>query len=397
MFDHSLEIEPVPFLGSTSPEEMVAAITERDTAVALPVTERDTSWDSVPKQPLLPSDWLASVSFGEGLRRSVILLREQFRWYVLVFLLGGVGASLLLLPIDQILASLAERIVAELLSPVLDLAALGNLIMADLVLMFLENFAIALVLFLLSCIVIRHTFRSVPSLEILRPKTPSQLSAGGVLGAGFVVAALLAVASLVFVAVPFLHALLLFTPVVLVVGSGSGFGGIRLSTQLRRQHWQRLLGALVASYVLNLFAGTLGGTIYLNLQTVLNLLHVSAGFLDPILQMIITQLPVAMVAPLLPLLSLVFYPSAMTTREDHLRSQFLRRQRQLQRRPPSYRPLPLEDTRPALPSVPDDTAGPMPPGDVPGADTCPHCGASLKGGARFCPACGASLSYRTTG
>jgi hypothetical protein len=376
---------------------MVAAIVERDTAVALPVSERDASWNSVLKKPLLPSDWLASVSFGEGLRRSVLLLRGHFRWYTLVFFVGGVGASLLLFPIDQILTSLAEGILAELLSPLLDFAALGNLILADLALMFLENFVVALVLFLLSCIAIRHAFRSVPSLEILRPKTPSQLSLGSVLGAGFLMAALLAVASLVFVAIPFLHALLLFTPVVLAVGSGSGFGAVRLSTQLRRQHWQRLLCALVASYVLNLFAGTLGGTMYLNLLAVLNLLHVSTGFLDPIFQIVFTQLPVAMVAPLLPLLSLVFYPSAMTTREDHLRSQFLRRQQQLQRQPSAHRPLPLEDTRPAFALVPDDAAGPFAPGNNPGPDRCARCGAALKGSAWFCHVCGASLSYRTIG
>jgi hypothetical protein len=344
-----------------------------------------------------PSDWLASVSFGEGLRRSVILLRGQFRWYVLIFFVGGVGASLLLLPIDQLLTGIAERMLAELLSPLLDLVVLSNLVFADLALMFLENFAIALVLFLLSCITVHHAFRAVPSLEILRPKTPSRLSAGGVLGAGLLMAAILAAASLVFVAVPFLHALLLFTPVVLVAGSGSGVGAVRLSAHLRRQHWQRLLCALVASYVLNLFAGTLGGTIYLNLQAVLNLLHVSTGFLDPILQIVITQLPVAMVAPLLPFLSLVFYPSAMTTREDHLRSQFLRRQQQLQRRPPLYHPLPLEDTRPAFPLVPDGTAGPIPRGDAPGPEACPQCGAALKGGARFCPVCGASQDYQPTG
>jgi len=367
------------------------------TTAPLPIDEHDEPPASALNQSLSPSDWLASVSFGEGLRRSVILLRGQFHWYVLVFFIGGVGASLLLLPIDQILTSLAERTLAELLNPLLDLTALGNLVLADLVLMFLENFAIALVLFLLSCLAIHHAFRSVPSLEILRPKTPSQLSAGGVLGAGFLVAALLTAASLAFVAVPFLHALLLFTPVVLVAGSGSGLGAVRLSTQLRRQHWQRLLCALVASYVLNLFAGTLGGTIYLNLQTVLNLLHISISPLDPILQIVFTQLPVAMVAPLLPLLSLVLYPSAMTTREDNLRSQFLRRQQQLQRRPPPYRSLPLEDTRPAFPLVPGDAAGPIPPSDGARQDTCPQCAAALKGDARFCHVCGASLGHRTTG
>lgn len=344
-----------------------------------------------------PSDWLASVSFGEGLRRSVLLLRGQFRWYVLLFFVGGVGVSLLLLPIDQVITGVAERILAALLDPLLDLVALGNLLLVDLALMFLENFAIALLLFLLSCITIRRAFRSVPSLTILRPKTPARASAGGVLGAGLLVAAVLAAASLVVVAVPFLHALLLFTPICIVAGSASGFGAVRLSTRLRRQHWQRLLCALVASYVLNLFAGTLGGSLYLNLQAVLSLLHVSTGILDPILQIVITQLPVAMVAPLLPLLSLVFYPGAMTTEEDHLRNQFLRRQQQLQRRVTPYRAIPLADARPAASLVSPGAASPMPQRDVPEPDRCRQCGAPLKEGAQFCHVCGAPLGYRAIG
>jgi hypothetical protein len=358
---------------------------------SVPVTEHGASRASPAEQSMTPSDWLASVSFGEGLRRGVILLRNQFRWYVVIFFVGGVGASLLLLPINQTLTDLADRMLVELLSPLPDLFALGNLVLLDLGLTFLANFATAFLLFLLSCIAIRHAFRAVPSLGILRPKTPSALSASSVATAALLVAAILAAASVVFVAVPFLHALLLFAPVIVVAGSGSGLSALRLSTQMRHQHWQRLLCTLVAGLVFTTFAGTLGDTLYLNLQTILNLLHVPTGFLNSILQIVITQLPVATVAPLLPLLSLVFYPSAMTAREDHIRSRFLRRQRQSQRQLARYHAIPLGGTPPGFPLIPDTTAGDLSSRNVPAQDACPQCGASPKRDARYCHVCGAPL------
>jgi hypothetical protein len=340
---------------------------------------------------MTPSDWLASVSFGEGLRRSVILLRGQFRWYVLLFFVGGVGVSLLLLPIDQNLAVLAERMLAELLNLPPDFLYLGNLVLLDLGLLFVQNFAIALMLFLLACITIHHALRTVPSLGILRLKNPTVLSTASVLKTGFPVAALLAAAGIVVVAVPLLHALLLFTPVIVVAGGSSGLSALRLSAQLRRQHWQRLLCTVIAGLVLTTFAGTLGETLYLNLQAVLSLLHVTPGLLGTLLQIPITQLPVAMVAPTLPLLSLVFYPSAMTTWEDHLRHQLLRRQRQLQQQSERPHITQLEEASPALASRPHATTGVALSEGVPTQDTCSRCGAALKHEARFCHVCGAPL------
>jgi hypothetical protein len=326
-------------------------------------TERNTTWVT-PGKAISPSDWLASISFGEGLRRSVTLLRRQFRWCLLVFFAAGAGTSLLLLPIDQILASLAESILIELLNPMLDISLLANLVLEDLVLTFMEGFAVALLVFLLSCATVYHAFRSVSSLDIMRSKAPSRLSVSGTLGAGLLVAGAIALASVLVVPVPFLQVLLLFVPVCIVTGSAGGLGAVKLSVQLRRRHWQRLFCALVASYLFNLFAATIGQTLYLNLQAVLDLQHVSIGFWDSILQVVFTQLPVAMVAPLLPLLSLVFYPSATAAREDRLRADFLRRQ---QRRAPvtPYRPMPLTDAKDALVSPSQDaTNRPASSGDT---------------------------------
>ncbi|MFX1562208.1 MAG: zinc-ribbon domain-containing protein [Promethearchaeota archaeon] len=327
---------------------------------------------------LSPSDWQARIPFGEGLRRSILLLQQQFYWLFRIFFFGGLATALVVLPIDIMNAYFSEQLILELLIyPIPDLFQLTFLLLNSMALSWLREFVISLAVFLLGTIAIHRIVQKVTPLEILKQKKePQNISTGTIIKAGIVVALILASASIFALPYPIMYILLFFTPALVVLTDQNASTSIRQSMQMRNKHWRRIFGALLFCAALNIFAGTLGVMIYFNIETLFTLNGIALSWAAPILLAVFTQLPVAIVAPIFSILSLVFYSGAIAAYEEDQHRQFLRHQRLLQRRRAQLIPF---SEQPIISSV-----------------FCPKCGKELKQNATFCTHCGERISETST-
>ncbi|MFX1539432.1 MAG: hypothetical protein ACFFBX_01450 [Promethearchaeota archaeon] len=273
-------------------------------------TALGTNMKSIVKE----SDWLASTPFGDGLKRSIYLLQRQFRWYVFLFFFGGVILAITVFPINSIIAGLEYLLVLEMLAPIPDILNLVNLLIISQILGLLVNFFTFFGFFLLSTITIYHAIRSEKSLHLLvKAQAPVHFPTLQVIGVGLATAAIFTTVSVILFLIPFIQVLFFFIPVVLIIENQSIGKAFSQSFQLRRRYWHRILGALILGYLFMLFAGRLGVTIYLSIDAVFNLVGVPLGLVGPFLLILINQLFVAMIAPILPLLSVAFYGGAKNT------------------------------------------------------------------------------------
>jgi hypothetical protein len=270
------------------------------------------------------SDWLISASFGDALKRSFYLLQRQFRWYVFIFFLGGVILAVSVFPINAVIATIEYRIVSEILTLFPDFFYLVNLLMLSQILQLFVNFFGFFGFFVLSTITVYYAVRRDETLQLL-VKEPAAVHfpISQVIGGGLATAAILTAVSIIPFLVPFFQVFFFFIPAVLIIDTNSLKKVFGQSIQMRRRYWQRILGALILSYLFMLFASRLGITVYLNIETIFNQfrmipfsISLALDFVGPLLLILISQLPVAMVAPILPLLSIAFYAGAKNTQRQ---------------------------------------------------------------------------------
>jgi len=323
-------------------------------------------------QSLSPSDWLGEASFGQGLQRSISILKHQFRWFVLVFFVGGIIIAAVVFPLDSITTYLDTLILSEILSIQPDFVLLLSLLMQSLVLGLFQNFIMLFGVFILNVIAVHRALKTEPSLRVLSQQQEAlPLPIFTTIVAGLGVATILTLVGIIPFVGLIVYTLLFFIPILLVLERTSIGRAFSLSTGLRRRHWQRILGALVLGYSLMLFAGTLGQTFYLNIEAIATLYGIPLGLLGPILLILLTQFPIAMVAPILPLFTIAFYAGAKGARRETQHKQYMRRIHRQQQAKAKLLPLgeqPFESTR-----------------------NCPECETPLRLGSQFCTACGTKI------
>ncbi len=312
-------------------------------------------------------DWLANASFGDAFQKSIYLFQHEFRWLVLVFFIGGFTLSLILIPVNSIIANLEFLIATEIFAPIPDIILLFDLLIMSLSWGLVQRFVLFFGTFLLSTLAVYHMMKSVPLLNLLVPKDcETRFPFISTIIAALATATSLTLASVIPVVVPLLQVLYFFLPVLLVLGQFSMTRTFRLSIGLRVNHWIRILGAIVLGYILIVFASVLGLTIYLNIEVVLSLYGVSLGLAGPILLSLLTQIPVAMVAPLVPLFSIAFFAGARGAYREKQHSKYMQ-QPGVQPQQPRY--IPLEEA-------------------VPSRDLCQECSKPLEPGVNYCTQCG---------
>jgi hypothetical protein len=323
-------------------------------------------------QTLSPSDWLGEASFGQGLQRSITILKHQFRWFVLVFFVGGIIMAVAVFPLALITTNLDTLILSEILSMQPDIVLLIGLLMQSLVLGLFQNFIMLFGVFILNVIAVHHALKTEPSLRVLNQQQETlRLPIFKTIVASLGVATILTLVGIIPFVGLIVYALLFFIPILLVLERASIGRAFSLSAGLRRRHWQRILGVLVLSYLLLLFAGTLGQTFYLNIEAIATLYGISLGLLGPILLILLTQFPIAMVAPILPLFTISFYAGAKGSRREAQHKQYMRRiyrQQQAKTKLIPFGEQPFESTR-----------------------NCSECGTPLRLGSQFCSSCGTKI------
>ncbi|MFX0078658.1 MAG: zinc ribbon domain-containing protein [Candidatus Hermodarchaeota archaeon] len=319
-----------------------------------------------------PSDWLEEASFGQGLQRSISILKHQFRWFVLVFFSGGVLMAVAAFPITSIIVDLNTLILNEIFSIQPDIFLLFSLLMQSLVLGLLQNFIMLLGVFVLNVIAVHRVLNTEPSLRVLKSQQGAlRFPIFKTIVAGLVFAIILTLAGIVPFVGLVVYALLFFVPILLVLERASIGGAFSLSAGLRRRHWQRILGALVLGYFLVLFAGTLGQTFYLNIEAITTLFGIPLGMFGPVLHILLTQFIIAIVAPILPFFTVAFYAGARGARREAEHKQFMRRiQRQQWAK---ARLIPIDEQ--PFESVMN----------------CPKCGSPLRLDSQFCTGCGTKI------
>jgi hypothetical protein len=299
------------------------------------MSERD-SLETV--RPLAPQDakasfkgkdWLASASFGEAFQRTIFLLKKEFRWLVLVFFIGGLTLSISLMPVNSIVSTIDILIVNEVFAPIPDVIVLIDLLIKSVLWGLVRNFVIFFGTFILGTFVIYHVIKAVPSLYLLAPNYSSiRFPLLSTLGAASITATILSLSSILPLIGSVIQVLFFFLPTLLVLGHLSLVQSFTLSSHMQVQHWGRILSALFLGYILILFAGTIGVTVYLDIEVVLTLYGISLGLAGPILLSILTQIPVAMVAPLVPLFSVAFFGGARGAYREKQHQKFMRQQQQ---------------------------------------------------------------------
>ncbi|MHA2313817.1 MAG: zinc ribbon domain-containing protein [Candidatus Hermodarchaeia archaeon] len=324
------------------------------------------------KQPLSPSDWLGEASFGQGLQRSITILKHQFRWFVLVFFVGGIIMAVAVFPLASIATSLNTLILSEILSMQPDYVLLFSWLMQSLVLGLFQNFILLFGVFVMNVIAVHRVLRTESSLHVLNQQQEAlPIPIFKTIVTGFGVAAILTLVGIIPFVGLIVYTLLFFIPILLVLERTSIGGAFSLSAGLRRRHWQRILGALVLGYLLLLFAGTLGQTFYLNIEAIATLYGISLGVLGPVLLILLSQLPIAMVAPILPLFMIAFYAGARGARREAQHKQYMRRfyrQQQIKAKSIPLGEQHFESTR-----------------------NCPECGTPLRLDSQFCTGCGTKI------
>ncbi len=315
------------------------------------------------------ADWLASTTFGGAFQQSIYLLQHEFRWLVLLFFIGGVVMSIILIPVNSAIGTIELLIMDELFSPVPDFFLLYYLLIASLMWELLHRFAVFFGTFILETVAIYHVVKAVPSLQVLvSDEELAGFPVGSTLAAAIITAILLSMASVFLIAVPLLQVLFFFLPILLVLGHFSLSQSFSLSIRFRVRHWVRILSTLLLGYFLIISAGLLGQTLYWNIETLLGLYGLSLGLFSPILLSLLNQLPIAMVAPLVPLFSIAFFSGARGAYREKQHQRYLQAQSSLQ--PVSSRYIPFED------SAPEETI------------RCWNCSTLLKKGLAFCTQCG---------
>ncbi len=319
-----------------------------------------------------PSDWLGEASFGQGLQRSISLLKHQFRWFVLVFFTGGILIAVAAFPIAAIIANLNTLILNEIFAIQPDIFLLFNLLMQSLVLGLFQNFIMLFGVFVLNVSAVHRVLNTEPSLRVLKNQQGAlRFPIFRTILAGLVFATILTLAG----NIPFVglvvYALFFFVPILLVLERTSIGGAFSLSAGLRRRHWQRILGAIVLGYLLVLFAGALGQTFYLNIEAISTLYGIPLGVLGPVLLILLTQFTIAMVAPIPPLFMIAFYAGAMGARREAQHKQYMRRiQRQQWAK---ARLIPIDEQ------------------PFESSKNCPECGTPLRLDMQFCTRCGTKI------
>ena len=320
----------------------------------------------------LPSDWLGEASFGQGLQRSISILKLQFRWFVLVFFTGGILIAVAAFPIALVITNLNTLILNEIFAIQPDFFLLFGLLMQSLVLGLFQNFIMLFGVFVLSVIAVHRVLNTEPSLRVLNNQHGAlRFPIFKTIVAGLIFATILTLAS----SIPFVglvvYVLLFFVPILLVLDGTSIGGAFSLSAGLRRRHWQRILGAIVLGYLLVLFAGTLGQTFYLNIEAIATLYGIPLGVLGPVLLILLAQFTIAMVAPIPPLFTIAFYAGAMGARREAQHKRYMRRiQRQQWAK---TRLIPIDEQ------------------PLESAMNCPDCGAPLRLDTQFCTRCGTKI------
>ncbi|MHA2406594.1 MAG: zinc ribbon domain-containing protein, partial [Candidatus Hermodarchaeia archaeon] len=114
----------------------------------------------------------------------------------------------------------------------------------------------------------------------------------------------------------------------------------------------------------------------LNIEIVLSLYGVSLGIAEPFLLSLFVQIPVAMVAPLIPLFSVAFYAGARGAYREKQHQKYMRSQDKLQAPPSRYIPLTEPTHKEEAP--------------------CQHCGKSLDPANAFCTQCGKLVKTKET-
>ena len=322
---------------------------------------------------LQASDWLGSLSFGDALRQSIILLQQEFRWLVVLFFLGGTGLALILLPVNTTLEILAELMMQELLNFPPNFDVLLNLLTENIIWGTLQTFVTFFIVFLLNAIAIHRVIKKVSSLDVIAneyqaPHFPTLQ----IVGAGLVIAGLLAIANLFVVFVPVVLLFCYFVPAILIIEGRSIRHALSQSFEMRQRHSLRILGAILLGGTFLVFAHTLGIHVYLSLEFLFQLYGLSLGIAGPVLLIVLTQIPVSMVAPLVPLFSVAFYSGARGARAHHKYEKFLRSVKQQHTRTAAL--IPLDSTQPP----------------------CRNCGTPLRPGSAFCSRCGAPTTSSTS-
>lgn len=319
-----------------------------------------------------PSDWLGEASFGQGLQRSISLLKHQFRWFVLVFFTGGLLIAVAAFPIAAIIANLNTLILNEIFAIQPDIVLLFSLLMQSLVLGLFQNFIMLFGVFVLSVSAVHRVLNTEASLRVLKNQQGAlRFPIFKTIVAGLVFATILTVAGIIPFVGLVVYGLFFFVPVLLVLERASIGGAFSLSVGLRRRHWQRILGAIVLGYLLVLFAGTLGQTFYLNIEALATLYGIPLGVFGPVLLILLTQFTIAMVAPIPPLFMIAFYAGALGARREAQHKQYMRRfQRQQWAK---ARLIPI-DKQPVESSI-----------------NCPECGTPLRHDTQFCTRCGTKI------
>jgi hypothetical protein len=324
---------------------------------------------SQPTSTLRGSDWLRSLSFGDALRQSIILLQHEFRWLVLLFFIGGTGLALVLLPVNSTLELLANQIIQEIVMYPPNFDVLVNLMTVNIMLGTLQTFVVFFGIFLLNSVTIFHVFKKVSTLEVVaKGNQPPQFPTLHIMAAGVVTAALLALANLLLVVVPLVLFFTFFVPTILIIERGSVRQAFSLSVGMRRRHGRRILGALLLGATFIVFTHTLGVHVYLSIEYLFQLFGYSLGIGGPVLLIVITQIPVSMVAPLIPLFSIAFYSGARGAMAEYKHERFTRAVQRHRARTQSL--IPLDRTSP----------------------DCRQCGMLLRPGVAFCTRCGTPMT-----
>ena len=319
-----------------------------------------------------PCDWLGEASFGQGLQRSISLLKHQFRWFVLVFFTGGILIAFAAFPIAAIIANLNTLILNEIFAIQPDIFLLFNLLMQSLVLGLFQNFIMLYGVFVLSVSAVHRVLNTEPSLRVLKNQQGAlRFPIFKTIAAGLVFATILTLTGTIPFVGLFVYGLLFFVPILLVLERTSISGAFLFSAGLRRRHWQRILGAIVLGYLLVLFAGALGQTFYLNIEALANLYGMPLGVLGSVLLILLTQFTIAMVAPIPPLFMIAFYAGAMGARREAQHKQYMRR---IQRQQWAKTRLIPIDEQPSESSM-----------------KCPECETPLRHDTQFCTRCGTKI------
>lgn len=270
-------------------------------------------------------DWLVATSFGEAFRRAIYLLQHDFLWLFAVFIFGGFILSVILLPVDSLIIVVDTLIANEILAPVPDFFLLFNLLITSMAWGLLQKFVIFFGTFILGTLSIHHLFKTEQSLHfLLADERTLRFPISSTILAAFITSSILTFASVIPILVTILQVLFFFLPMILVFGQFSLSKSFAVSIGMRVQHWRRILSTLILGYVVITFAAVLGLTIYLNIETLLGLYGMTLGLAGPIVLSIFTQIPVAMVAPLIPLFSVAFFGGARGAYREKQHRKYLR-------------------------------------------------------------------------